>query len=125
MNTTVAAAIILVTGLASGRPSVEHASLGDIVPVQAPAEEVAGVAIGSTEYSPSMFTVPVGTTITWVNRDGHQHTVTAPSELGFTRPFGSPPLRPGGTFSHRFAAPGTFPYFDAFDLRLTGTIVVR
>ena len=51
--------------------------------------------------------------------------MTAPTELGFTRQFGSLPLRPGETFSHRFAASGTFPYFDAFDLRLTGTIVVQ
>jgi plastocyanin len=124
MNTAVAV-VILVTGLASGSPSVEPASLGDIVPVRAPAEEVARVAIGSTEYFRSMFTVSVGTTVTWLNRDGHQHTVTAPAEPSFTRPFGWPPLRPGEVFSHRFAAPGTFPYFDAFDPRLTGTIVVR
>ena len=79
--------------------------------------------IGSTEYSPPMFTAPVGTTVTWVNRYGRQHTVTAPIEAGLHETVRLAPLRPGETFSHRLVAPGTFPYFDAFDSRLTGTIV--
>ena len=80
--------------------------------------------IGSTEYSPPMFTVPLATTVTWVNRDGRQHPVTTPIEAGLHETVRLAPLRPGETFSHRLVAPGTFPYFDAFDSRLTGTIVV-
>jgi plastocyanin len=126
MNATVAIVVVILAGsLASESASVEAASLGDIVPVQAPADDIARVVIGSTAYSPRIFTVSVGTTVTWVNRDARQHTVTAPAELRFTRPFGSPPLRPGEAFSYRFAASGTYPYFDAFDSRLRGTIVVR
>ena len=49
-----------------------------------------------------------GTTVTWVNKDGDAHTVTA---VGTKPLFGSNPLDTGDSFSFTFNEPGTYSYF--------------
>lgn len=59
-------------------------------------------------------TVDAGDTVTWTNSSGF-HTVTecdaAFSECPPPGGFSSPGLTEDDTFSHTFAAPGTFPYY--------------
>ena len=72
-------------------------------------------ANADTAYTPSVITVPAGTTITWRNDDTMQHTVTSGSSDGKV---GSPDgtfesglLDSGATFTHTFDEAGTFDYY--------------
>lgn len=78
------------------------------------------IAIEGFKYQPATLTVPVGTTVAWVNRDDEVHTVTSPAGL-----FLSPGLETDEVFSYRFDAPGTYTYFCAVHPHMTATIVVK
>jgi plastocyanin len=78
------------------------------------------IEIKNFKYESPTLAVPVGATVTWVNRDDELHTVTSPDRL-----FSSPGLDAGEAFSHRFAAPGTYTYFCALHPYMTGTIIVK
>jgi plastocyanin len=104
-------------GLAAGTESRLLASSGggNITIVQgASAQNVA------QPYSPSNFTVKVGTTVTWVNKDSTTHTVTS---LG-SNLFDSGDLPLGASFSYTFTQPGTYQYYCTIHPWMKGTIVV-
>ena len=105
----VAVAIALVLWTVAGVFSFTHAA--------APAAQQ--VVIEQFKFNPPSLTVPVGTTITWVNKDSVSHTVTS------SQGFGSDKLEQGGTFSHTFSAAGTYNYACKFHPRMTGTVVVQ
>lgn len=71
----------------------------------------AGVVIRITDdgggmFRPSTITVPVGTTVTWINESGLSHTVSAR-----TAGYGSSgAIAPGERFSETFATAGDFKY---------------
>lgn len=58
------------------------------------------------DYSVNVLTVPVGTTVTWVNRDDQMHTATAVDGS-----FDSGFLAEGEPFSQTFDTPGEYEYF--------------
>ena len=78
------------------------------------------VQIEQFQFTPATLTVPVGTTVTWTNKDGTLHTVTSTTKV-----FGSDGLDQGGTFSYTFTTPGTYPYFCKLHPRMTGTVTVH
>jgi plastocyanin len=80
------------------------------------------VIIDNFTFGPPELTVPVGATVTWVNRDDVPHTATSTAK---PRAFDSGTLDTDGTFTHRFTAPGTFQYFCAVHPRMTGRIIVK
>ena len=84
----------------------------------APAPAVV-VHIKDFAYVPRSVTVPAGTTVRFVNDDTEGHTVTA-----VDRTFDSNGLDTGDSWTHRFAAPGTFAYFCAIHPYMHGSIVV-
>jgi plastocyanin len=86
---------------------------------EAPAANVHEVVLGNFSFSPAMSAVPAGTTITWTNHDDVPHTVVSTEQK-----FKSPVLDTDGQFSHRFDAPGTYPYFCSIHPKMTGRIVV-
>jgi len=63
--------------------------------------------------------IPIGTTVTWINRGDLSHAIVAAD-----RQFRSPILDPEQRFSRRFDAPGTYPYFSSIDSTLVGHVVV-
>ena len=71
-------------------------------------------------FSPNPLTIARGSTVTWTNQDGAPHTVTADDGS-----WGSSTLRQGGTYSHVFTSPGSYPYHCAIHPYMTGTVVVR
>ena len=71
-------------------------------------------------FDPPTLEVPVGATVTWVNRDEEIHTVTSTQGL-----FTSPALDGEKQFSYRFEKPGTYEYRCALHPQMTGTVVVR
>ena len=54
-------------------------------------------------FGPATVEVSVGTTVTWRNAGGTDHTIKGPG-------FFSRAVPPGGTWSHRFATKGTVDY---------------
>jgi plastocyanin len=87
----------------------------------APASAVVSqVAIQNFKFTPATVTVPVGTTVTWVNHDDDAHTVTA-DDGGLV----SPGLDHGEHFSYRFTAPGTYAYHCALHPHMTARILVK
>ena len=73
-------------------------------------------------YSPRNFTVSVGATVTWINKDGSlvSHSVTS----NVTGQFDSGFLTFGATFSHKFDTAGTYYYHCTPHPQMWGEIVV-
>ena len=70
-------------------------------------------------FSPPSFTVKVGSTVTWINRDPTTHTVTSTTGV-----FDSKNLASGATFKWTPAQPGTYEYYCVIHPNMKGTIVV-
>jgi plastocyanin len=80
------------------------------------------VSIDNFAFSPAELTVPVGTKVTWVNRDDVPHTATSTSK---PKAFDSRTLDTDQTFSYVFGTAGTYEYFCAVHPRMTGKIIVK
>ena len=83
------------------------------------APAAAAVAISGFAFAPNVLEITAGTTVTWTNNDGANHTVTADDGSFDSGAFGS-----GATFSVTFDIPGTYTYFCGIHGSMTGTIVV-
>jgi plastocyanin len=77
------------------------------------------VSIVNLTFSPSLITIPPGTTVTWTNMDAVTHTVTADDNS-----FNSGLLPPGASFSHTFDTPGSTSYKCLIHPFMTGMVVV-
>ena len=77
------------------------------------------VVVDNFSFAPAMASVPVGTVITWTNRDDVPHTIVSTEQK-----FKSPVLDTDGQFAHRFDAPGTYKYFCSIHPKMTGQVVV-
>ena len=85
-----------------------------------PAVSPVAVEIQDSKFLPPTITVPVGTTVRWVNRDEETHTVTFD-----TGNFGSAGLDLGEEYSHTFTAAGEYPYTCDLHPFMQGKIVVN
>jgi plastocyanin len=82
------------------------------------------VAISGYAFPPSSITIPRGTTVSWVNMDFVQHTVTSGTEQAPTGLFDSNPLSHMQSFSYTFNTPGTYTYYCDLHPNMIGTIRV-
>lgn len=87
---------------------------------QQPPAAIMEVKIDNFSFGPGTLTVPVGTIVTWTNRDDIPHTVVS-SEGAFK----SKVLDTDEKFSFTFTKAGTFPYFCSFHPKMTGKVVVQ
>jgi plastocyanin len=78
------------------------------------------VTIDGFAFAPATLTVTPGTTVMWTNRDEEPHTVVASDGS-----FHSPGMGTGATYTHTFAAPGTFEYVCSIHPMMRGTVVVK
>lgn len=83
------------------------------------------IILQGNTFSPSSKTISAGTTITWINRDSHNHTVTSGSNRTPDGRFDSGSFGANGTFSHRFDTAGTYNYYCGLHSGMTGTITVQ
>ncbi len=90
------------------------------LPQQLAKVEGSQVTIQNFQFAPDALTVPVGTTVTWTNRDEDTHTVTEANKR-----FSSKVLDPGQAFSYTFTAPGTYSYHCAIHPNMTATVIVK
>jgi plastocyanin len=71
-------------------------------------------------FNPVMISVPIGTTITWTNKDLIDHTVTSDNGL-----FDSGILHNNVVYSHMFTTAGTYPYHCNIHPFMTASVVVK
>jgi manganese oxidase len=69
------------------------------------------IDIRSFGYRESVVVVPVGTRVTWSNRDAVEHTVTSGTSSTADGQFTGSLSGAGATFSYTFERAGTYPYF--------------
>jgi plastocyanin len=82
--------------------------------------KTAMVNIQNIAFNPPNMTVAPGTTVTWVNNDQVNHTVTADNGT-----FNSGILQPGQRFAHTFKKAGTYAYHCNIHSSMRGTVTVR
>jgi len=82
--------------------------------------ETTEVKIDNFSFGPVELTVPVGTTVTWTNRDDIPHTVVSTDKV-----FKSKVLDTDEKFSFTFSRAGTYPYFCSIHPKMTGKVVVQ
>ncbi len=108
-----AVAVLALVLSACGGESNDEAEQG------APPSNGATVALKLIAFKPENITVASGTTVTWKNEDGTDHTVTSGTVTqqggaATSSPdgkFDSGTLKGGGEFSFTLSAPGTYTYF--------------
>jgi len=102
-------------------------------PTEAPTEQPTEPPTGGEEvevqmvdvaFEPEEVTVTAGTTVTWINEDAVQHTVTAGTRGDPTGMFDET-VAGGGSFSFTFEEPGTYEYFCGFHPGMSGVVIVQ
>lgn len=89
---------------------------GETKPPSGPHE----VSIGFNVFLPEVLTVPVGTTVTWVNNDGSNHNVVFADNIKSGR------LKHDATYTRTFTATGSYDYQCAIHGdRMKGTVIVQ
>jgi len=117
--------LIAIAGLALlgfGLPSSVHGQGGTDAPLTAdqPNLPTSSVAIDNFSFSPASITVPVGTTLTWTNRDDIPHTVVSDDQK-----FKSKALDTDEKFSFTFTEPGTYSYFCSIHPKMVAKVIVE
>jgi plastocyanin len=85
----------------------------------ASAGRTVAATIDNFRFNPGELAIPVGTTVTWTNRDDMPHSVYSAD-----RALKSPVLDTDEQFTHRFDAAGTVDYFCSLHPKMTGRIIV-
>jgi plastocyanin len=110
-------------------------SSGNIVPVPTPIPSLPApvtvqipenaIGLGQAAFGVYPLTIPVGTSVTWVNNDHVEHTATEiPAEFAS---FDSGFIQPGASWTYTFLTTGTFDYEDSVygSEEMSGQIVVQ
>jgi 3',5'-cyclic-AMP phosphodiesterase len=101
--------------------AVDHPIAITDVPLETelPAATGHAVMVDNFKFAPDAAAVPVGTTVTWTNRDDVPHNIVSTDQQ-----FKSPVLDTDAQFSYRFDRPGAYRYFCSLHPRMTGRVVV-
>lgn len=78
------------------------------------------ITIDNFSFTPADVTVPIGTTITWVNHDDVPHTVVSNDKK-----FKSKALDTDDTFSFTFTQGGTYEYYCSVHPKMTAKVTVK
>jgi len=85
-----------------------------------PSATNAEVKIDNFSFGPQTVTVPVGATVTWINRDDIPHTSVSTEGV-----FKSKVMDTAERFSYRFDKAGTYSYYCSIHPKMTGKVVVQ
>ncbi len=118
MRRSVSAAVLMAT-LVFGIAALGGVTQNFAVRAQQ-APQTLEVKIDNFSFGPGTLTVPVGTTVTWTNRDDIPHTVVSTDKV-----FKSKVLDTDEKFSFTFNKPGTYEYFCSIHPKMTGKVVVQ
>jgi len=88
--------------------------------LRASAETDSAIVMSNFDFTPMAITVPVGTTVSWTNKDGEPHTVTS-----LDGQFRSGALDTDESFKFKFTKAGVYRYVCSIHPRMTGTVTVK
>ncbi len=80
----------------------------------------ATVEIRASGYYPSTVTIAKGGTVTWINKDSKEHSVT-----NVERKFNSQRIDPDFSWSHTFEKEGYYSYGCIYHPEMKGKVVVK
>lgn len=83
-----------------------------------PPQEPNTIIIKDFAFNPATLRVPVGTSVTWRNRDSAPHAISGDGFMSST-------LNTGETFMHMFTQKGTYPYVCSIHPSMKGTIIAE
>jgi plastocyanin len=75
-------------------------------------------------FLPSTLNVKVGTTITWINNDEAEHTVTTKDKTLDSPRLKTINVKPGDSFSFKFEKAGTYDYFCSIHTAMKAKVIV-
>ena len=78
------------------------------------------VRVDNFSFAPETLTVPVNSTVTWVNKDDVPHVIASNDGL-----FKSKGLDTDDKYSYTFAKAGTYSYYCSIHPKMVGKIVVQ
>jgi plastocyanin len=78
------------------------------------------VQVDNFTFGPATLTVPVNSTVTWVNKDDLPHVIASNDGV-----FKSKALDTEDKYSYTFTKAGTYAYFCSIHPKMVGTIVVK
>ena len=98
------------------------ASLWVAHPTPLKAQDAKGteVRVDNFTFAPDTLTVPVNSTVTWVNKDDIPHVIASTDGV-----FKSKALDTDQKFSYTFTKAGTYPYYCSIHPKMVGKIVVQ
>jgi plastocyanin len=105
----IAVAFAVAAGLAAGAAVAQQAAVPPVT-----------VTIDNFTFSPAEVAVPVGTVVTWRNRDDIPHSIVGPNGA-----FRSAALDTDESYSFAFKTAGTFIYFCGLHPHMTGKVIVK
>ncbi len=85
---------------------------------------VDAISIKGFAFAPDDLTVPVGTTVTWVNDEDSLHTVTSGDPASPSGLFDSGEIDTGVEFSYTVTDEGTYPFYCARHDFMKGVVTV-
>jgi plastocyanin len=80
----------------------------------------AQVSVDNFSFGPDKLTVPVNSTVTWVNKDDVPHVIASNDGL-----FKSKALDTDDKYSYTFTKAGTYSYYCSIHPKMVGKIVVQ
>lgn len=110
-------------GRSAATPPVMPMGPASSVPAPGP-QIVDAISIKGFAFAPDVLTVPVGTTVTWVNDEDSLHTVTSGTPEIPTGRFDSGEIDTGVEFPYTFTKQGTYPFFCARHDFMKGVVTV-
>jgi plastocyanin len=96
-------------------PSSLQAKIKRYVP---PADKQLNIFVRDGGFFPNSNAILKNTNVTWHNEDIKPHAITGDG-------WGSAEIQPGGMFSKKFIAPGSYSYFDSQYPEAKGEILVQ
>ena len=81
--------------------------------------------IATFQFAPKDIAVTAGSTVTWKNMDGIEHSVTADAVADGKPAFDTGLFKKGESRALTFSTEGTYPFHCARHASMTGTITVK
>ena len=104
---------------ATHKSSMSGMSMASSPAASANTVETNSVTISNYSFGPAAIKVKAGTTVTWTNQDGVEHTVTGDNGGPSSALFGR-----GASYTYTFAKAGTYTYHCMPHPYMKGTVVV-
>jgi len=95
-------------------------AFGTVTAQDATKKDANEITIDNFTFTPKELTVPVGTTVKWLNHDDIPHTIVEKKTT-----FRSKALDTDDSYSFTFTSAGTFDYFCGLHPHMVGQVIVK